>query len=87
MKRFQVIRKNNDDTETVLEETNGIVIALTTFRSAAFDIAASGKHGDYSTETGKFNDEVEEGFNDDGSLWEAKDGTVVQIVENKKREH
>lgn len=87
MERFKVIRKEPDGKETVIARSNGAIIAITAFRSEAFDIAASGKHGDYSIETGKFNDEVEEGFNDDGSLWEAKDGTVVQIVENKKREH
>ena len=51
---------------------------LTALRSRAYSLAASGKHGFYPFDD-TFNDEVEEGFNEDGTSWEAKDGTVVSI--------
>lgn len=41
-------------------------------------MANSGKHGDYPDDE-SFNDEVEEGFSDDGMVWEAKDGTILRI--------
>ena len=51
---------------------------LTDLRSRAFDMANSGMHGDYPLgET--FNEEVEDGFSDDGTTWEAKDGTLLSI--------
>ena len=41
-------------------------------------MANSGMHGDYPLgET--FNEEVEDGFSDDGTTWEAKDGTLLSI--------
>lgn len=51
---------------------------LTELRSLAFEMAASGKHGDYPYDD-SFSDEVEEGFSDNGTVWTAKDGTVVTI--------
>lgn len=41
-------------------------------------MAASGKYGDYPYDE-TFNEAVEEGFSADGTLWEAKDGTIVTI--------
>lgn len=49
---------------------------LTALRSEAFDLAASGKVGDYPYDD-NFNDVVEEGFSDDGMSWTAKDGTIL----------
>ena len=52
--------------------------ALVSLRERAFDMANSGKHGDYPYDD-TFNDEVEEGFSDDGTTWIAKDGTILTI--------
>lgn len=52
--------------------------AITEFRRAAFDLAASGRHGDYPYDY-TFNDAVEEGFSDDGTTWTANDGTVLYL--------
>lgn len=49
---------------------------LTELRSEAFDLAASGKVGDYPYDD-NFNDVVEEGFSDNGMSWTAKDGTIL----------
>ena len=49
---------------------------LCELRSLAFDLANSGKHGDYPYDE-TFNDAVEEGFSDDGTSWTAKDGTTI----------
>ena len=51
---------------------------LTELRSRAFDLANSGKHGDYPYDE-TFNDVVEEGFSDDGTSWTALDGTTITI--------
>ncbi len=51
---------------------------LTDLRSRAFDIAASGRHGEYPYDD-TFFDEVEEGFSQDGTSWTAKDGTTITI--------
>lgn len=51
---------------------------LVELRSRAFDIANSGKHGDYPYDD-TFNDVVEEGFSDDGTSWTALDGTTITI--------
>ena len=53
---------------------------ITRFREKAYEMAASGKHGDYPFD-GTFNDEVELGFNDDGTEWTANDGTTITIYE------
>lgn len=50
------------------------------FRSKAYQMAASGKHGDYPYDE-TFNDEVEAGFNFNGSEWTANDGTVISIYD------
>lgn len=49
---------------------------LTELRSKAFDLAASGKVGDYPYDD-NFNDVVEEGFSDNGMSWTAQDGTIL----------
>ena len=41
-------------------------------------MANSGKHGDYPLDE-TFNEEVEAGFSDDGTMWEAKDGKLLSI--------
>ena len=51
---------------------------ITELRSRAFDIANSGKHGEYPLDD-TFNDVVEEGFNDNGTEWTALDGTTITI--------
>ena len=51
---------------------------LMELRSKAFSMAASGKHGDYPYDE-SFNDAVEEGFDDDGTGWTARDGTRIEI--------
>ena len=48
------------------------------FRSMIFDMAGSGKFGEYPYDE-SFTEAVEEGFNDDGT-WTAKDGTTVDIA-------
>ena len=53
---------------------------ITEFRSRAYEMAASGKHGEYPYDE-TFNEEVELGFNEDGTEWEANDGTIVTIWE------
>ena len=52
---------------------------LTDLRSRAFDMANSGKHGEYPIDMEEFNTVVEEGFNDNGTTWTALDGTVLKI--------
>ena len=54
---------------------------LTNLRSRAFDMANSGKHGDYPNDD-SFNDEVDNGFSEDGSVWTAKDGTILKAEMN-----
>lgn len=54
------------------------LIKLVNLRSRAFDMANSGKYGDYPFDE-TFNDEVEKGFNDDGTSWTAKNGTTITI--------
>ena len=51
---------------------------ITELRSRAFDMANSGKHGNYPYDD-TFNDKVEEGFNEDGTEWKALDGTTITI--------
>ena len=51
---------------------------ITEFRSKAFDMANSGKYGEYPYDE-TFNDAVEEGFNEDGTEWTAKDGTTITM--------
>ena len=51
---------------------------LTELRSRAFDMANSGKHGDYPYDE-TFNDAVEEGFSEDGTSWTALDGTTITM--------
>lgn len=51
---------------------------LTELRSRAFNMANSGKHGDYPYDD-TFNDAVEEGFSDNGASWTARDGTTITI--------
>lgn len=65
--------------EKVRKDYDKIVLhQLTDLRSRAFDMANSGKHGVYPYDE-TFNEEVELGFNDNGTEWEAKDGTVLTI--------
>ena len=55
-----------------------ILKKMVALREEAFDMANSGKHGKYPYgET--FNDAVEEGFNENGTAWTAKDGTTICI--------
>lgn len=51
---------------------------LTELRSMAYDMANSGRFGKYPYDE-TFYDEVEDGFNYDGTMWEAKDGTIITI--------
>lgn len=51
---------------------------LIELRSKAFDMANSGKHGEYPYDE-TFNEEVEKGFNSDGTEWTAKDGTKIKF--------
>lgn len=51
---------------------------LVNLRSRAFDMANSGKYGEYPFDE-TFNDEVEKGFKDDGTSWTAKDRTTITI--------
>lgn len=51
---------------------------ITEIRSRAFDMANSGKHGEYPYDDA-FNNAVEEGFSDDGTRWTALDGTTISI--------
>lgn len=51
---------------------------LTDLRSRAFDMANSGKHGEYPYDE-TFNCIVEKGFSKDGTKWKAKDGTILTI--------
>lgn len=57
---------------------------LTALRSRAFDMAASGKHGEYPLDLEEFNKEVEDDFSDDGTVWTAHDGTTITFkdIEN-----
>lgn len=54
------------------------LLQLTKLRSRAFDMANSGKHGNYPDDE-TFNDVVEAGFNEDGTEWTAEDGTILTI--------
>lgn len=51
---------------------------LVELRSQAFDMANSGKHGNYPLDE-SFNEAVEAGFNEDGTQWTALDGTTITI--------
>lgn len=51
---------------------------LTELRSKAYDMANSGKYGEYPHDD-SFNDAVEQGFNDNGTEWTALDGTTINI--------
>lgn len=55
-----------------------ILPILTEIRSKAFDLANSGKVGDYPIDLESFNDTVEEGFDDTGMGWTAKDGSRIE---------
>lgn len=57
---------------------NNVLEKLVRLRERAFDMANSGKYGEYPFDE-TFNDEVEEGFSDDGTSWTAKDGTTITI--------
>ena len=48
------------------------------FRSEAFSLAASGKYGDYPYDE-TFNEAVEAGFSDDGTIWESENGTIIEL--------
>jgi len=52
---------------------------LTEFRSKCFDMANSGKYGEYPLDLEAFNEEVEAGFGVSGETWYANDGTKVTI--------
>lgn len=43
-------------------------------------MANSGKYGFYPADIESFNEDVEEGFSDNGMSWEAKDGTIVEAI-------
>lgn len=58
-----------------------ILNTITDFRSEAFDIANSGRHGDYPYDE-TFNEAVEEGFSDNSLVWTARDGLVLSIEES-----
>ena len=51
---------------------------ISEFRSEAFSLAASGKHGEYPYDE-TFNEAVEAGFSYDGTEWEAEDGTIIRL--------
>ena len=55
-----------------------VINKLVELRSRAFDMANSGKYGEYPYDE-TFNDVVEEGFSDDGTSWTALDGTTITI--------
>lgn len=66
--------------ETIEEiDTEDVLPFLTLMREIAFDMANSGKYGDYPTDD-TFNDTVEEGFNCLGMTWAAQDGTKIEAV-------
>ena len=69
------------DPECVLQTFFGTTgDALRNLRSAAFDMANSGKYGIYPVdEINDFNDTVEEGFSDNGMSWESLNGTILKI--------
>lgn len=52
---------------------------LCDLRSRAFEIANSGKHGQYPLDE-TFNNVVKEGFSDNGTEWIALDGTVFRMA-------
>lgn len=52
---------------------------ITELRERAFDMANSGKYGQYPLDTETFNDEVESGFSNGGAVWTALDGTTITI--------
>ena len=58
---------------------------LTALRKMAFDMANSGKFGEYPHDE-NFNDAVESGFSEDGSAWTAEDGTTITFddIQNKR---
>lgn len=65
--------------EDLYNEVNGNCgMTLVELRSLAFDMANSGKYGEYPYDE-TFNDAVEEGFSEDGTTWTAKDGTIISI--------
>lgn len=57
---------------------------LTALREMAFDMANSGKFGEYPHDE-NFNEAVESGFSEDGSEWTAEDGTTITFadIQNK----
>lgn len=76
------IEKNAEkEITTVLDEliTRDILPVLTELRSVAFDMANSGKHGEYPYDE-TFNETVEAGFYLNGNGWTAKDGTNIRII-------
>lgn len=58
---------------------------LTALREMAFDMANSGKFGEYPHDE-NFNNSVESGFSEDGSMWTAEDGTTITFddIQNKR---
>lgn len=56
---------------------------LTTLREMAFDMANSGKFGEYPHDE-NFNDVVESGFSENGSVWTAEDGTTITFDDIQK---
>lgn len=83
---YRIIRTSPDGKKKTVGRIHSadILPALTGLRSEAFDLAASGRHGIYPFDD-TFNDAVESGFNPDGTVWRAKDDTVLSIV--MKRQH
>lgn len=85
--KYDIIITSPDGTTATTDTAATMLGALTALRSEAFSLAASGKHGKYPLTSDEFNQSVEEGFSDDGSAWEAEDGTSLLISEKRYVHH
>lgn len=73
--RIKAVGLYNADGELTKES---ILSKLVELRSRAFDMANSGKYGNYPLDE-SFNEEVEKGFNADGTSWTSKSGVTITI--------
>lgn len=80
---YEIVKKTPDGKTEITNLTGTLYSALVELRSEAFDCANTNKHGKYPLNLEEFNSLVEKGFNDDGTGWEAEDGTVIFIRERK----
>lgn len=78
---YTIIERNDSGpAETLCSGVGDTRTILTTLRSKVFDMANSGKYGVYPDDIESFNEDIEEGFSDNGMSWEAKDGTIVEAI-------